>query len=156
MELLLLMTTALKDLAIELDVSIMTSTQVNAKSDDNKDIRNEASLAGGRATINKADNGAIIARPTKEELEVLSPITKDYGIPNLVTDIYKVRSGEWTQVRIWSIIDLGTMKKEDLFITDSRLDPIEGFFEQEYYNLYDWSEDEGKEINKILKEFNQS
>ena len=71
-ELLLLMTTALKDLAIEQNVCVFTSTQVNAKADDNTDIRNEASLAGGRATINKVDNGVICARPTKDEIEILN------------------------------------------------------------------------------------
>ena len=114
-EVLLMFATALKDLAVELDVAVFTSTQVNASADDNKNIRNEASLAGGRSTINKADNGAIMARPTSEELEALSEITSRYGIPNCVTDIFKCRSGEWTQVRIWSQVDLGRLKKKDLY-----------------------------------------
>ena len=91
-----MMATALKDLAVELNVCVFTSTQVNAAADNNTNIRNESSLAGGRSTINKADNGAIMARPTKEELEILEPIINTYGKPNLVTDIFKVRSGEWT------------------------------------------------------------
>ena len=106
--------TALKDLAVELNVCMMTSTQVNASADDSKNIRNESSLAGGRATINKADNGAIMARPSKEELDTLKAICEQYGTPNMVTDIFKVRSGEYTQVRIWSKVNLGTMKKQDL------------------------------------------
>lgn len=95
-EVLLMMATALKDLAVELNVCVFTATQVNANADNNVNIRNESSLAGGRSTINKADNGAIMARPTKEELETLEPIISQYGKPNLVTDIFKVRSGEWT------------------------------------------------------------
>lgn len=154
MEILLLMTTALKDLAVELNVALFTSTQVNANVDNSKDIRNEASLAGGRATINKADNGAIMARPTKEELEILKPIINNYGIPNVVTDIFKVRSGQWTQVRIWSIIDLGRMKREDLFITDSKLEPIEGFFDEKEYKVYNWTKDEEKDIRDFSKELN--
>lgn len=154
MEILLLVTTALKDLAVELNVALFTSTQVNANVDNSKDIRNEASLAGGRATINKADNGAIMARPTKEELDILKPITENYGIPNVVTDIFKVRSGQWTQVRIWSIIDLGRMKREDLFITDSRLEPIEGFFDEKEYKVYNWTKDEEKDIRDFSKELN--
>ncbi len=95
-EVLLMFATALKDLAVELDVAMFTSTQLNAKGDDNKDIRNEGTLAGGRSTINKADNGAIMARPTKEELEILQPLYENRPDkkPNLVTDIFKVRSGE--------------------------------------------------------------
>jgi replicative DNA helicase len=147
-EVLLMMATALKDLAVELSVCVFTSTQVNANADNNTNIRNEASLAGGRSTINKADNGAIMARPTKEELETLEPIIATYGKPNLVTDIFKVRSGEWTQVRIWSIMDLGTMKREDLFITDSRLEVIKDFYSGDEYNISDFEDEELIEIKR--------
>lgn len=154
-ELLLLFSTALKDLAVELNVAMFTSTQVNASADDNKNIRNEASLAGGRSTINKADNGAIMARPTNEELETLEPLITNYGRPNMVTDIFKVRSGEWTQVRIWSVVNLGTMKKKDLFITDSRLEPISGFFEDELYEIQNWDEAEYQAIVNYTNHLNE-
>ncbi len=154
-EVLLMFATALKDLAVELDVCMMTSTQVNASADDNKNIRNESSLAGGRSTINKADNGAIMARPTKEELDALSGLIAQYGTPNMVTDIFKVRSGQWTQVRIWSIVDLGIMIKEDLFITDSRLDPIEGFFVGEEYRVVSWDSDEYVKLTAYINELNR-
>ena len=147
-EVLLMFATALKDLAVELNICVFTSTQVNANADNNTNIRNEASLAGGRSTINKADNGAIMARPTKEELETLEPITSVHGKPNLVTDIFKVRSGEWTQVRIWSIVNLGTMRRDDLFITDSRLEVINDFYTGDKYNISDFEDDEFLEIKR--------
>lgn len=147
--------TALKDLARELQVTLFTSTQVNASADDNKNIRNEASLAGGRSTINKADNGAIMARPTKDELEILEPLIKVYGQPNMVTDIFKVRGGEYSQVRIWSIVDLGRMKKQDLFITDSRLDAIEDFFERDEYRIQNWDDDEEIRIVGFVNKLNR-
>ena len=155
-EVLLMFATALKDLAVELDVAMFTSTQLNAKGDDNKDIRNEGTLAGGRSTINKADNGAIMARPTKEELEILEPLykNKQENKPNLVTDIYKVRSGEWTQVRIWSDMNLGTLKKRDLFITDSRMDPIENFNERDEYKVKSWDEHEDEHLKIIVERLN--
>ena len=104
----------------------MSATQVNSNADDNKNIRNEASLAGGRSTINKADYGFIMARPTLEELDIISKYSDKYGkIPNLVTDAYKIRSGEYTQVRIWSYFNFGTLKKEDLFMTDSHLNVVD-------------------------------
>ena len=145
-EVLLMMATALKDLAVELNVCVFTATQVNANADNNTNIRNEASLAGGRSTINKADNGAIMARPTKEELETLEPIIATYGKPNLVTDIFKVRSGEWTQVRIWSIVDLGRMRRDDLFLTDNRLEVIKDFYTGDEYNISDFEDEEFMEI----------
>ena len=153
-EVLLMMATALKDLAVELNVCVFTATQVNANADNNTNIRNESSLAGGRSTINKADNGMIMARPTKEELETLEPITSQYGKPNLVTDIFKVRSGEWTQVRIWSIMDLGTMKRDDLFITDSRLEVIQDFYTGDEYEISNWEEEDFIEIKKKVEWLN--
>lgn len=147
--------TALKDLAVELNVAMFTSTQVNASADDNKNIRNEASLAGGRSTINKADNGAIMARPSPEELETLQPLIDKFGSPNCVTDVFKCRSGEWTQVRIWSQVDLGRMKKRDLFVTDARLDAIEGFYNEEEYEVHNWTDEEVKQISQFVWELNR-
>jgi hypothetical protein len=95
-----------------------------------------------------------MARPSKEELETLEPITSQYGIPNIVTDIFKVRSGEWNQVRIWSKVDLGTMRKQDLFITDSRLDPIEDFFDRPEYHVKNWDNEKQREFIKIVEGFN--
>ena len=154
-EVLLMMATALKDLAVELNVWVLTATQVNANADNNANIRNEASLAGGRATINKADNGAIMARPTKEELEILEPITSVYGKPNLVIDIFKVRSGEWTQVRIWSFVDLGRMRRQDLFLTDSRLEVINDFYTGDEYNIVDFEDEEYNKIKERIALLNE-
>ena len=152
-EVLLMFATALKDLAVELNVAMFTSTQVNANADDNKNIRNEASLAGGRSTINKADNGCILARPAKEELEILEPITSKYGVPNLVLDIFKVRSGKWSQVRVWIKADLGTMRFQDLFVTDSRLEFIDGILMDEH-EVYNWDDEEYKKIYEEMKKCN--
>lgn len=124
-EILLMFSTALKDLAVELNVFVMSSTQVNSNADNNQNIRNESTIAGSRSIINKADIGAIMARPTKEELEFLQ---NEDGVgfqPNIVTDIFKVRSGEWNQVRIWSDVNLGNLRKKDLFVTNSRMEVLD-------------------------------
>lgn len=152
-EILSLMATALKDLAIEQNVSIFTSTQVNAKADDNSEIRNEASLAGGRATINKADNGIIGARPTKDEIDILQKDGNLMGgiIPNRVFDVFKVRSGRWTQVRIWSYFNTGTLRLTDLFVTDDRMNPILDFYDTQ--QKVEWELDEKEQ--KFLEEINK-
>lgn len=128
-EVLLMFSTALKELAVELNIFIMTSTQTNANAEDNRDIRNEGSIAGSRAIINKADIGCIMARPTNEELKQIESLIAEVGVhePNIVTDIYKNRGDQWTQVRIWTFVDMGNLRKQDLFITDSRLEAIEDF-----------------------------
>lgn len=154
-EILLMFTTALKDLAIELNISVFTSTQVNANVDSNKDIRNESSIAGSRSIINKADNGCIMSRPTKEELEALQSI-QIIKKPNIVTDVYKVRSGQWSQVRVWSYFDGGTMRKNDLFVTDSQLNIIEDFFSEPKIKIENWEEDEKTKIKEIIKDLNST
>lgn len=147
-ELLLMLSTALKELAVELNVCVFTSTQVNASADNNQNIRNESSIAGSRAIINKADTGLMCARPTKEEIDFFS--SSGQAVPNIVTDVYKVRSGEWTQVRIWSLIDLGTLRKIDLYMTDSRLNIIE--IDRHFAYEIDW---ENNNFEEILQKVNE-
>lgn len=128
-EALLMFSTALKDLAVELDIFVMSSTQTNAKGDNPIGIRDESSIAGARSIINKADVGCIMTRVTPEEIKQLEDLINESNIlePNIVTDIYKNRAGEWTQVRIWSYFNAGTMWKKDLFLTNSRLEPVQNF-----------------------------
>lgn len=153
-ELLLILSTTLKDMASELNVFVMSGTQVSAKVEENKEIRNESSLAGGRATINKADYGFIMARPTKEELDTLRPYAERYGkIPNLVSDVFKVRAGEWTQVRIWSVFDAGILRKEDLFLTNNRLEEID-MSHSFNFNYENWDTEEYKSIQETLLRLN--
>ena len=147
-EILLMLSTALKELAVELNVCVFTSTQVNASADNNQNIRNESSIAGSRAIINKADVGLMCARPTKEELDFFA--SSGQAVPNLVTDVYKVRSGEWTQVRIWSLVDLGTLRKIDLYMTDARLNIIE--IDHHFVYEIDW---ENNDFEENLKKVNE-
>lgn len=147
-EILLMLSTALKELAVELNVCVFTSTQVNASADNNQNIRNESSIAGSRAIINKADVGLMCARPAKEELDFFA--SSGQAVPNLVTDVYKVRSGEWTQVRIWSLVDLGTLRKVDLYTTDARLNIIE--IDRHFVYEIDW---ENNDFEENLKKVNE-
>ena len=141
--------TALKELAVELNICVFSSTQVNANADSNVNIRNESSIAGSRAIINKADIGMVMARPTKEEIDFFASAGE--AIPTIVTDVYKVRSGMWTQVRIWSVIDLGNLRKKDLYITDSRLEIISDFEKHCLYEI-DWENNNFDEIEKKVNE----
>ena len=71
-----------------------------------------------------------------------------------VTDVFKVRSGEWTQVRIWSYVNLGTLKKEDLFVTNSRLEPKDNFTADFNYLIPKLDEEQEKKANKIIAKLN--
>ena len=144
-EVLLMFSTALKDLAVELNIFMMSSTQVNANADNNQSIRNEGSIAGSRSIINKAD----MARPTKEELAFFKNEAGVMFMPNIVTDVYKVRSGQWNQVRIWSDVDLGNLRKVDLFVTDARMEVLN--VGTSYNYVMNWEGDEAEEIRTSLE-----
>ena len=148
-EILLMFSTALKELAVELNVCVFSSTQVNANADSNVNIRNESSIAGSRAIINKADICMVMARPTKEEIDFFASMGE--ATPTMVTDVYKVRSGAWTQVRIWSTVDLGNLRKVDLYITNSRLEMITDFEKHFLYQI-DWEGNDFVEVEKKVNE----
>lgn len=150
---LMMLSTALKDLAVEMDLFIMSSTQTNAKAeDDNRTMKNESVIRGARSIIDKCDLACVISRVTKEEEDLLSPTIEKIGIiPNQVMDIYKVRRGRYTNVRIWSSVDLGTCRKTDLFITNDKMEIIEDF-EIMDFSYEDREGDE--EIGKLLMTLN--
>lgn len=79
-----------------------------------------------RSIIDKCDVACIVCRVTQEEEELISDIPTNI-IPNQVMDVYKVRRGRYTNVKIWSYADLGTCRKEDLFVTTAELDTVEGY-----------------------------
>ena len=92
----------------------------------------------------------VIARPTKEEVDFFQNMS-GFTIPNIVTDIYKVRSGEWNQVRIWSLFDYGNLRKEDLYMTDSRMNLITDYERHFIYEI-DW---EDVDYTEVLKKVNE-
>ena len=96
-----------------------------------------------------------MARPTKEELELLGPLSSKYGKePNIVSDVYKVREGQYTQVRVWSYMDLGTLKRTDLFVTDSRLNARNDIFENISPYIMEWDSEVSSQVTTLLKELN--
>lgn len=129
----------------------MSATQVNGDLDDKKGIKNQTCLRGSKAISDKVDVGCITMKVTQDELTTLDVLIKKRGIkPNQVTDIYKVRRGRYNDVRIWSYMDLGTCRKQDLFITDANFKEIEGF--QSIKILFD--ENRIGEYDSVLKLLN--
>lgn len=148
---LMMLSTTLKDLAAELDVFIMSATQVNGELEEKKGIKNQTCLRGAKSIADKVDVGCITMKVTQDELTTLDVLIQKKGIrPNQVTDIYKIRRGRYNDVRVWSYMDLGTCRKQDLFITDANFKEIEGF--QTIRILFD--EDKIGEYDSILKLLN--
>lgn len=153
----MLLSTALKDLAVELNIFVMTATQLNAEAEEKKGIKNQSVLRGAKSIADKADVGCVATRCTQDELNILDRLIMSIGkAPNQVTDVYKVRRGRWTEVRVWSYMDLGTCRKTDLFITDGNLNNVPDFeiqftnveFEQDFSKI--------KEVLNIVNDENFS
>lgn len=123
-----LFTTTLKNLAVELNAFILTSTQLNAEDDPKGGFKDFRNIRGAKSIIDLADLACIMSRPTPDELNQISEFKKSFGFtPNLVTDIFKNRRGRWNMVRIWSLNDLGTCRKNDLFITTANMKEVTDF-----------------------------
>ena len=117
---LTLLSTALKDLANELNIFVMSGTQLNGNWQEFKGLRNQNLIRGSKGIVDKIDVGGISLPVTQEEHQVIDLLARKLGkdIPTQVQDIYKVRRGKYNRVRIWSKVDLGTCRTEALFLTD--------------------------------------
>ena len=90
-----------------------------------------------------------------ENEKTLEEVSKQFGKePNVVTDIYKLRGGENTQTRVWSRMDLGTLRKEDLFVTNSRLELVDIGYEKTEFDV-DGIEDLMEVAANFMSDFNK-
>ena len=146
---LLMLSTALKDLAVEQDVFMMSATQLNSNQDTNeKGIKNQNSIRGSRAIVDKADIAMIGTLVPDDQRDQIAPYVAKYGMPTQVFDVYKVRRGKWTNLKIWSNVDLGTCRRSDVFVTDSNIKEIEvPVMEINFDDNYDQYDDFVRHLN---------
>ncbi len=144
-----LFTTCLKNLAIELDAFIMTATQVSNNDEKTGGFMDFRNVQGSRAIINLVDFACIMSRPTPEELKMVDGFRARFNYsPNLVTDVFKNRRGRWTMCRIWSYMDLGTLRRHDLFVTTPDNKIIEEF------QIIDFKVERTKEMDELEECYN--
>jgi len=121
-----LLSAALKDLATELGVFVMSATQLSGDYENVKTAKTQTLLRGAKSIADKVDVGAIVSPVAKEDLIMLDSVMKTIQCvpPTIVTDIYKLRRGRYKGVRVWSAMDLGTARMTDLFVTNHNYEPI--------------------------------
>lgn len=142
-------TTTLKNLAVELNAFILTSTQLNSEDDPKGGFKDFRNIQGSKAIVNLADFACIMSRPSIEEINQVAEFKKSFGFtPNLVTDVYKNRRGRWNMVRIWSVQDLGTCRKHDLFITTANMKSVDNFI------IVDFTAYEDETLKELEKLYN--
>ena len=118
---LMMLSNTLKEIAVEHQVFIMSSTQLNSEWQKTT-VRNANLIRGSRAVVDKIDVGSISVKIDAEELASVQAIIDEQQpkhLPNMVTDIYKNRRGELTEIKIFRYFDYGTCRVHDLFMTDS-------------------------------------
>ena len=119
-QILLQMSTALKDCAKQLNIYIWTATQLSG---DYKNVKeaDSTSLRGAKSLADKTDCAAILL-PVRD---MDSPIIETYCAkgfeikPNFVLHVYKIRRGTYQNIRVYTYFDRGTCRMHDCFVTDS-------------------------------------
>ena len=145
-----LFTTSLKNVTVELNVFMMTSTQIsNDEENKNGGFRDFRNIRGSRAICDLVDFACIMSRPSVEELNVVSGFKQSFGYaPNLVTDVFKNRRGRWVMIRIWSYWDAGTCRKYDLFVTTPNLKAVKDF------SVVDFKRTDNQDYSELLALYN--
>lgn len=106
--------------------------------------------------------GCILSRVDDNEYKSLSgrllkaaqegKINHENGLkPTHVIDIYKMRRGQYKNVRIWCKIDLGTGRRQDLYMTRIDNEPmgkdeILSILSDSEEQLYNWREEYEKPV----------
>lgn len=123
---LFLFSVALKDIANNFNIFILSSTQLNMtwKTDD---IPDQNLLRGSKAIADRVDWGSILLDVTQEDreaLENLIPQTPHQIMPNVKLSVYKNRRGSYNKMYLWMYADKGTCRFDGLFATDYDYNPI--------------------------------
>lgn len=119
-QILFLFVDALKNLCNQMDIWILSSTQLNGTYKDSQE-KDETMLRGAKALADRIDLGEISLPPSAAELKMIEPIMRKkiaMPEPNLIRHIYKLRAGKFSKIKIFQHVDMGTARTEDLFALD--------------------------------------
>lgn len=123
---LFLLSSALKDIAVKYDIYIMSSTQLNAAYHES-DTPDESLLRGSKAIADRLDTGMIMLDVTKADIEKLQPFVTKNGLqmPNVKISIYKNRGNRYKNIYLWIYADKGTCRFNGAFCTTWAYELIE-------------------------------
>ena len=115
---LMLLSTALKNIANEHNVFVWTGTQINGTIEPGV-IAGVETIRGSRAIMDKVDAAMVLRAVTPEDLKMVAMLSQQTGkVPTHTIDFFKNRRGRHNKVRLWMILDLGNVNTEELFLTD--------------------------------------
>ncbi len=122
-QILLLMSDKLKYICNKHQVFLMSATQLNG---DWKDAWQKGGqidmnmVRGGKSIVDKADFFCIVLPISKMEKKDLEPILREKFLkePNYVTHVSKNRGNRFDKVKIFSHLNMGNVRMEDVLVTN--------------------------------------
>lgn len=116
---LFMLSLKLKAIAVQYQVFILSSTQLNADYQDSE-TPDQNLLRGAKSIADAIDGGMILLEVTQKDKEALATITNKLGceMPNVKMSIYKNRGNRWKNIYCWMIADKGICQFKTLFVTD--------------------------------------
>ena len=123
---LFLLASKLKDIAVQYGVFILSSTQLNADYQ-TSETPDQNLLRGSKAIADRIDWGGIMLETTKEDKEKVEAFCKKNSLPtpNVKMSIYKNRANKWKGIYLWMSTQTGICRFETLFVTDWACNIIE-------------------------------
>lgn len=123
---LFLLASKLKDIAVQYGVFILSSTQLNTTYTDT-DTPDQNCLRGSKAIADRIDWGSIMMDVTANDLEKIKPFCTKNGLalPNVKMSVYKNRQGRWKSIYLWMVADKSTCRYETIFVTDFMFQLVE-------------------------------
>ena len=123
---LFLLASKLKDIAVQYGVFILSSTQLNADYQ-TSETPDQNLLRGSKAIADRIDWGGIMLETTKEDREKVEAFCKKNSlpIPNVKMSVYKNRANKWKGIYLWMSTQTGICRFETLFVTDWAYNIIE-------------------------------
>lgn len=121
-QILYLMASALKDIAENFGITIITSSQLNgsARMDKTPDAN---VLAGAKSMSNRMDVCCVMMDTSKDDLEDIAGF---FGIePNVKLCLFKNRAGRWNRIILWLYAEKGVCRYKTIGVTDYHFNPID-------------------------------
>ncbi len=123
---LFMMSVKLKDIAVQNQVFILSSTQLNGDYVESKTY-DQNLLRGAKAIADKVDAGMIMLPVTEQDRESIKLFCDKNGfeMPTMKISIYKNRRGRYNHFFLWCNPDLGICRINVQFATSYLYEPIE-------------------------------
>lgn len=120
-QVLLMLSSALKDTAKTLGIYIWTASQLSGDYKNAKEL-DAAYLRSAKSIADKVDAGMILMPVREADQPIIdSYCAKGFELsPNFVFSVYKVRAGSYQNIKVYVYFDRATCQMTDCFVTDGK------------------------------------